>query len=206
MKNFEQIQSLLHLCRQVCAKGFVGGSGGNVSVRCGDGDILITPTGRNLGALTEDDPVRMRPDGAVIGRGTPSQERRMHCRCYERSDVACVVHVHSVQATALSCLPVDPLCAMPAYTPGYSACVGKLPALPYFRPGSEALADAVGKVVAARNSVLLANHGVLTVGATPEQALNIAEEIEHNAHIFFLLGGRGAGLTDDRQAELHGTC
>ncbi|MDR2669931.1 MAG: class II aldolase/adducin family protein [Desulfovibrio sp.] len=201
MNDSEQRQTLLQLCGQVCAKGLVCGSGGNISVRC-DGDILITPTGRNLGALSEDDVVRMRPDGSVYGGGVPSRERRMHCRCYVRADVACAVHVHSTYATALSCLPLDPLCAVPVYTPGYAISVGKLPVLPYLRPGSKELADMAGEVLAGRNSVLLAKHGVLTVGNNTEHALNIAEEIEENARIFFILAGRGAGLTEEQQAEL----
>ncbi|MDR1685605.1 MAG: class II aldolase/adducin family protein [Desulfovibrio sp.] len=201
MNDSEQRQTLLRLCREVCAKGLVCGSGGNISIRCG-GDILITPTGRNLGALSENDAVRMRPDGSVYGAGIPSRERHMHCRCYARTDVACVVHVHSTYATALACLPLDPLCAMPVYTPGCAISVGKLPVLPYLRPGSEELAAAAGEVIAGRNSVLLARHGVLTVGSNAEQALNIAEEIEENARIFFILAGRGAGLTEEEQAEL----
>ncbi|MDR2604716.1 MAG: class II aldolase/adducin family protein [Desulfovibrio sp.] len=201
MNDFEQRQKLLQLCGQVCAKGLVCGSGGNISIRCG-GDILITPTGRNLGALSENDMVRMRPDGSVYGGCVPSRELHMHCRCYARADVACVVHVHSAYATALACLPLDPLCAVPVYTPGYAMSVGKLPVLPYLRPGSEDLADMAGKVIAGRNSVLLAKHGVLTVGNNTEQALNIAEEIEENARIFFILAGRGSGLTEEEQAEL----
>jgi ribulose-5-phosphate 4-epimerase/fuculose-1-phosphate aldolase len=197
----DMVHILLQLCRRIYAKGLVGGSGGNVSVRCGD-DILITPTGRNLGFLTEDDVARIHPDGRVAGRVAPSRERHMHSRCCARADVACVVHVHSVHATALSCLPLDPLCAMPPYTPGYAMSVGKLPVLPYFRPGSEELAEAAGRITAARNSVLLANHGVLTTGRSAEEALNIAEEIEDNARIFFLLAGRGGGLTDEQQADL----
>ncbi len=221
MHNPEHIRILLQLCRRLYDKGLVGGSGGNVSLRSGDG-ILITPTGRNLGLLEEEDIVRLRLDGetvmpnmgpfdADIGQKAyletaprPSQERLMHCRCYRREDVGCVVHVHSVYAVALACLPLDPLCAMPVYTPGYAVQVGRLPVAPYFRPGSQELAEYAGRIIDERNSVLLANHGVLTVGANAEQALNIAEEIEENAHIFCILNGKGTGLTEAQQAELLG--
>ncbi|MDR2124879.1 MAG: class II aldolase/adducin family protein [Desulfovibrio sp.] len=201
MNDSEQRQALLRLCGQVCAKGLVCGAGGNVSIRCGR-DILITPAGGNLGTLSENDVVRMRPDGSVCGRGVPSREGHMHCRCYARADVACVAHVHSTYATALACLPLDALRAVPAYTPGYAMSVGKLPVLPYLRPGSEELAAMAGEVIAGRNSVLLAKHGVLTVGNSTEHALNLAEEIEENARIFFILAGRGTGLTEEEQAEL----
>jgi ribulose-5-phosphate 4-epimerase/fuculose-1-phosphate aldolase len=216
----ERILELIELCRRAYDKGFVSGSGGNISLKDG-GDMLITPTGRNLGVLAERDIVRMRlsrkrnvtgrdKGAAVIGSGVPSQEWRMHLRCYERADVVCVVHVHSPHASAVSCLDIDPDCGMPVYTPGYSVRVGRLPVVPYFRPGSAELASAVGDLIAGgatapgRNSVLLANHGLLCVGAGIEQAMNIAEEIEENARLFLLLGDRGRPLSETQQAELAG--
>jgi ribulose-5-phosphate 4-epimerase/fuculose-1-phosphate aldolase len=209
MNGSDSIRGLLQLCLRIYDKDFVSGSGGNVSVRDGD-TIVITPTGRNLGLLEERDIVRLRLSGEVIGPGKPSQEWRMHVLCYARDDVACVVHAHSSYATALSCLATDPACAMPTYTPGYAVRVGKLPVLPYLRPGSEALAGSVGGVIAGngsgpgRNSVLLANHGLLAVGANLEQAMNIAEEIEENARLFFILNGKGRALGDEQQADLAG--
>ncbi|MDR2076580.1 MAG: class II aldolase/adducin family protein [Desulfovibrio sp.] len=213
------MRELLELCRRVYDKGFVSGSGGNISAKDG-GDMLITPTGRNLGALAEGDIVRVRltrngpgknRESVVVGSGIPSQEWRMHCRCHERPDVACVLHVHSSYASAVSCLEIDSACGMPVYTPGYSVRVGRLPVVPYFRPGSAELASAVGDHIVGtaaapgRNSVLLANHGILSVGASMEQAMNIAEEIEENARLFLLLGGRGRPLSETQQAELAGT-
>jgi ribulose-5-phosphate 4-epimerase/fuculose-1-phosphate aldolase len=220
MHTSERIHDLLELCRRVYARGFVSGSGGNISLRYG-ADILITPTGRNLGLLVKEDVVRLplpgqgdgrRKGGAakVGGSGRPSQEWPMHCRCYERPDVLCVVHVHSPYASAVSCLEIDPACAMPVYTPGYSARVGRLPVAPYFRPGSMELASAVGDLITGRagvpgrNSVLMANHGLLAVGGSAEQAMNIVEEIEENARLFLLLGGRGRPLSEAQQAELAG--
>jgi ribulose-5-phosphate 4-epimerase/fuculose-1-phosphate aldolase len=209
------IRELLELCRRVYARGFVSGSGGNISARHG-ADILITPTGRNLGLLKEPELVRLRlrqqEDGfpAVVGSGSPSQEWRMHCLCYQRPDVVWVIHAHSPHATAVSCLESDPACAMPVYTPGYSVRVGRLPVVPYFPPGSAELASAVGEIIAGggnvsgRNCALLANHGLLAVGASGEQAMNIVEEMEENARLFLLLGHRGRALSAAQQAELAG--
>jgi ribulose-5-phosphate 4-epimerase/fuculose-1-phosphate aldolase len=214
MNSCKRLRELLELCRRVYARGFVSGSGGNISLKDG-GDMLITPTGRNLGALAEEDIVRVARNGAgkdrrsvVVGSGVPSQEWPVHCRCQERPDVVCVLHVHSSHATAVSCLDIDPACAMPVYTPGYAVHVGKLPVVPYFRPGSAELASAVGDLIVGnapgRNCVLLANHGLLSVGASVEQAMNIAEEIEENARLFLLLGNRGRPLSGRQQAELAG--
>ncbi|MDQ2080914.1 class II aldolase/adducin family protein [Xanthobacteraceae bacterium Astr-EGSB] len=204
MRNTSDIETFLDLCHRVYEKDLVRGAGGNVSVRSGD-RILISPTGRCLGVVDEDDVVQLGLDGTVIGAGRPSKEWRMHLSCYGREDVRAVVHVHSAYAVGVACLrQLDHDCSMPVYSPGYSVRVGKLPAVAYMRPGSSELAQAVATLIARRNSVLLANHGVVAVGASADQAFDIAEEIEENARLHFLLDGRGRPLDEQQQAALAG--
>ena len=113
------------------------------------------------------------------------------------ADVRVVLHVHSVYSVALACLKdLDYACAAPVYTAGYAGRIGNLTTLPYFESGSAALADGVKQVIAQRNSVLLANHGLLTVGASYEQALNLVEEVEANAQLFFILRDQGRSLDE----------
>lgn len=192
----------LDLCHDLQRRGFVSGSGGNVSFRFGD-RLLITPSGRNLGAIRERDLIFLSRDGSWEGEGRPSKEWRMHLGCYCRDDVSVVIHVHSPYAVALSCLDLpDADCAMAVYTPGYAIQVGSLPLLPYMVPGSEELADRVASVIGGRNSVLLANHGMLAVGSSPERALNVVEEIEENARLHFILDGRGRSLGGEERKAL----
>ena len=89
---------------------------------------------------------------------------------------------------------------MPAYTPGYAMRVGRIPVVPYYRPGSRELAEAVSDVICSRDSLLLANHGMVAAGKSPEAVLAVAEEIEENAHLTILLGDRGIPL-DEEQTE-----
>ena len=56
---------------------------------------------------------------------------------------------------------------MPAYTPGYAMRVGRIPVVPYYRPGSRELAEAVSGVICRRDSLLLANHGMVAAGKSP---------------------------------------
>ena len=172
MNHTGSIQLFLDTCHLIHAKGLVSGSGGNISLRCDDG-ILITPSGRSLESLKE--------EYLVL-----SKEWRMHLACYHaRPDVSALVHVHSSNAVAVSCMKdADSSCAIPVYTPGYSMRVGELPLLPYMTPGSVELCDHVFPLIAERNSVLLANHGPLAVGRSMEEALNIIEEIEDEAKLF----------------------
>lgn len=195
MDEAQARQELVGVCHKVHDRGMVSGSGGNISVRIGD-HVLITPTGRALGALKPEELVKTDLQGNVLGPGKPSKEHYLHLACYlERPEITTVVHVHSVYAVAVSCLRnLDFSVTMPVYTPGYRVRVGHLPCVSYYKPGSPELARSVREVIKTRNSVLLANHGVVTVGTALEEALNIAEEIEENAHLTLLLGERGRPL------------
>ena len=204
MQTSQAVRLFLDNCHLIHAKGMVSGSGGNISLRCEDG-ILITPTGRSLESLKEEDLVVLQLDGSFTcpNGGKPSKEWRMHLACYHRPDVQAVVHVHSVHAVAISCLKTaDKNRAIPVYTPGYCIRVGDLPILPYYKPGSLDLCENVTRVIETRNSVLLANHGSLAVGHSMEEALNVVEEIEDEAKLFFLLGENGVALTEEQQAAL----
>lgn len=199
-----RVADLVEICRRVYDRGMVGGSGGNVSIRSRDG-LLITPTGMRLGDVVADDLVALGPDGVPLDGGHPSKEWRMHLACYRRASVNAVMHVHSVYSVGVATLrDLDPACAMPVYTPGYAVRVGRLPAVPYLRPGSAELAEEVSAVIAGRNTVLLANHGVLAVGGDLTEAFNLIEEIEENAQLHFILGGWGRPLTEAQQRDLVG--
>lgn len=192
----EVFNKFITYCHFIHAQGLVSGSGGNVSMRCGQ-DILITPTGRSLKVLKTEDIICLHQDGSYASptKQKPSKEWRMHLQCYKYDGIHAVIHVHSVYATAVSCLKqLDMETALPMYTPSYAMRVGHLTAVPYYTPGSEALANAVDKIIAVRNSVMMCNHGILAVGPDLETALNIIEEIEENAKMYFILNGQGKAL------------
>ena len=204
MNHTGSIQLFLDTCHLIHAKGLVSGSGGNISLRCDDG-ILITPSGRSLESLKEEDLVLLQMDGSYTcpNGGIPSKEWRMHLACYRaRPDVSALVHVHSSNAVAVSCMKdADSSCAIPVYTPGYSMRVGELPILPYMMPGSVELCD---HVFLHRRAQLGASgkSRSLAVGRSMEEALNIIEEIEDEAKLFLLLGDRGIAMTKAQQDAL----
>lgn len=200
----QQKKKLIEVCHSIHSKGMVSGSGGNVSVRVDNG-ILITASGVSLESATEDNIVFVDNAGHVYGSFRPSKEISLHLRCYTaRPDVYAIVHVHSVYSVALSCMKnILDDCIVPVYTPGYGIRVGRLPVIPYYCPGTEALAAAVESQISVRDSVLLRNHGLVAVGKSLDDALNLAEEIEENAKIHFILNGSGTWLTIEQIDELH---
>ena len=185
------------------ARGFSVGSAGNISVRLPDG-YLITPTNSSLGRL---DPARLsRLDSGFrhIGGDRPSKEVFMHRAFYTaRPDAGAVVHLHSTQATAVSCLPdVDRSNPIPPLTPYFVMRVGRtMPIVPYYRPGEPAMEPAIHAAARDARAVLLANHGPVVSGKTLTDAVYAAEELEEAAKLFLMLRTTSPRLLTPAQVD-----
>lgn len=139
MNRKEQLSELIRYCRLIHGKGLVSSSGGNVSIRIGD-HIYITPSGRSLQQIGEEDILELDLQGNYQGAigAVPSKEWRMHLCCYQYEGIQAVVHVHSPNAVALSCMKeLDFQCSMPIYTAGCAVRVGALPVIPYLLQAPE---------------------------------------------------------------------
>jgi 3-dehydro-4-phosphotetronate decarboxylase len=171
------------------ARGFSVGSAGNISVRLPDG-YLITPTNSSLGRLDPARLSRLDSDFRHTGGDKPSKEVFMHRAFYTaRPDAGAVVHLHSTQATAVSCLPeVDRSNPIPPLTPYFVMRVGRtMPIVPYYRPGDPAMEPAIHAAARDARAVLLANHGPVVSGRTLIDAVYAAEELEEAAKLFLML-------------------
>ena len=68
---------------------------------------------------------------------------------------------------------------------------GDVPICEYKTTGSDELGDEVARHLKDRSAALLANHGMVTIGATPEKALHAAGVVERTAEIVW--GARALG-------------
>jgi ribulose-5-phosphate 4-epimerase/fuculose-1-phosphate aldolase len=97
----------------------------------------------------------------------------------------------------------NPRDVLPPLTAYYVMRVGRLPLIPYFRPGDKALAEAVRKEAKQHRAVLLANHGPVVAGKSLDEAVDNAEELEATAELALLLEGKKtAPLDAEKIAEL----
>lgn len=196
---------LVRLCRSLYERGFSVGSAGNISVAIADG-LLITPTNSCLGFL---DPARISKldrEGRHISGDKPSKEIFLHQAFYEtRPQTGAVVHLHSTYATALSCLPdLDPQDCIPPLTPYVVMRVGRVPLLPYVRPGNPAMGTMIRELGGSSAAVLLANHGPVVTAGDLTSAVYAAEELEETAKLLVLLQARHPRLLNTAQVdELH---
>ncbi|KKB11275.1 aldolase [Devosia geojensis] len=173
-------------------KGLAHGSAGNLSVRLEDGSILVTPTNSSLGFLEPQRISKVSREGELLSGDPPSKEAFFHLAVYEqRPEARAVVHLHSTHSVAMSCLcHDDPADVLPPLTAYAVMRVGKLPLLPYFRPGDRKLAACVRSAAQDHRAMLLANHGPIVSGSSLAEAVFAYEELEEVAKLFFLTDGR----------------
>jgi L-fuculose-phosphate aldolase len=202
-KMDEAREQLLHFGRQMLARGLTTGCGGNLSIcRRDAARIIITPSGLEYETMQPSDMAVCNMSGQVIeGARRPSSEIGFHLALYEtRSDIAAVVHTHSVYATTLACMHLE----IPAvhYLVGFAG--RKVPLAPYATFGTRALADAIAAAIGDSNAVLLANHGLVAVGPDLAAAFNVAEEIELVARIYYqtLTAGEPKILSESQMDEV----
>ena len=190
--------------QSIFARGLTAGSSGNISVKTEEG-WLMTPTGSSLGRL---DPARLSKlghDGRLVSGASPTKESFLHRVMYEeRAATGAVVHLHSTHSVAVSCLAeIDPADVLPPITAYYVMRVGRLPLVPYFRPGDLDLAEAVRGFAGKHHAVLLANHGPVVAGSSLDAAVNAIEELEETAKLYLLLrGAKTRYLTPAQVKEL----
>jgi len=201
------LEQLCEVANSLYERGYAHGSTGNISARVGD-EVWVTPTGQPLRGLAPERLARLDLSGVRLDRNSPSKEHPFHTAIYRRrAEARAVVHLHSTYAVALSCLDsfagdesLSPL------TPYYFMRVAPLAVLPYFRPGSPALAEAVEGAAVAHHSMLLRNHGLICAGSTLSEAADRAEELEHTARLHFILRGeKTRALSPADVRDLRGT-
>jgi len=185
-------------------RGLATGSSGNISIRLDDG-WLLTPTNACLGKL---DPARLSKldwQGNLVSGDAPSKEAFLHRAMYEeRGGAGAIVHLHATHSAAVSCMSgLDPCDCIPPLTAYFVMKIGKLPLIPYHRPGDPKLGDAIRGLAGRHSAVLLANHGPVVSGKNLEAALYATEELEETAKLFLLLHGHNPRVLNDEQiAEL----
>ena len=187
--RIELRHEIVAVSRALDGAGLMPNKSGNVSCRVAGG-FLITPSGVPYGQLDAGQVVELSADGNAVESGLrPSSEWRMHGAIYaQRPEVAAVVHTHSPRATALSCARLG----IPAFHYMIALAGGSIRCMPYATFGTEELARNAVCGLDGRRAVLLANHGVVAVGASLREAHSVAFEVENLALQYLEL--RAAGL------------
>ena len=185
-------EAVLAAAKAMLAEGLVVGTAGNLSGRLPGGLVCLTPSSVPYDTMTLDDLVVVDMDGEVVrGERGPTTEKDLHLATLRaHPELGSVIHTHAVHATMFA-VAREPIPAAIEEVVVYLG--GDVPCCEYRPTGSAELGEVVAAALADRGAALLANHGLVTCGPTPEVALHNAELVERTAKIIW--GARAAGAT-----------
>lgn len=201
MSELRLREEIVAVAQAIDKAGFCPSKSGNVSARFRDG-LLITPSGLPYVQTRAEDLIYVALDGTVLsGSRKPSSEWPFHTEIYKaRPDAQAIVHTHSPRATALSCARRG----IPAFHYMIALCGGAdVRCADYATFGSPELAANAVRALAGRKAVLLANHGVIALGATLAGAHTIVSEVENLAgqYLDLLASGLEPVILDAAEME-----
>jgi len=201
-------ETVCALHAELVRNGLVAWTSGNVSARLADSELMvIKPSGVSYDDLTPESMVVCDLDGkpAAAGGLSPSSDTATHAYIYRHMpEVGGVVHTHSTYATAWAARAEPIPCVITAMADEFG---GEIPVGPFALIGSEAIGQGVVATLTGHRSpaVLMASHGVFTIGGTARDAVKAAvmcEDVARTVHLARAFGEL-APLAADQVDALH---
>lgn len=188
--------------RRLAELGLVHGTAGNVSARCDDELIAITPTGAHLAETRSEEVAIVDLDGRLVdGPLAPTSELDLHLGVYRAHGAGAVVHTHAPVSTAISCV----LDELPCVHYEMLMLGGPVRVAPYATFGTPELAASAVTALEGRTAALLANHGTIAFGVDLGWALRVTELLEWSATLYWRAASLGTPRVldeADRQAVI----
>jgi L-fuculose-phosphate aldolase len=153
----------LQICdigRRLWQRAYVDGNGGNIAIRVGEDIALCTPTLVSKGFMNPADLCLVDLEGnQLCGMKKRTSEILMHLQIMKRQPRAvATVHCHPPYSTGFAVAGVEPpTCMIPEYEVFSSVAIA-----PYRTPGTPEMGKLVADLVDKHNTILMANHGVVT--------------------------------------------
>jgi L-ribulose-5-phosphate 4-epimerase len=183
----EEKQQVTTICHKLVEKGYLMGTGGNVSVRIrGENAFAITPSNYDYTIMKPEDICVLRYDLTVIeGERKPSIESALHAAIYEnRPDANCAIHTHQLYASAFA-LTKTPI---PALYDEQARFLGRSVEIIDYAPSGTAFLkrNVVAKLKNHCNAYILQNHGALCLGPDPDRTMFNVQLLEKCAVTYLL--------------------
>lgn len=204
----EQLREIVWKCNLELPKNdLVKMTSGNVSGRDREtGLIVIKPSGFSYEEMKPEHMVVLDLTGRVIeGDHKPSVDTDTHLYVYQRRpDVFGMAHTHSPYATSFAVLGQP----IPACMTTCALFGGEVPLGGYAPIGGDAIGQEIIDNIGRALAIIMQNHGVFTIGSSPQQATKMAVEVEEVAKITHLAMLRGqpimlSPLQVDEIAEMY---
>ncbi len=188
MADYEEArEQVTAICHKLVEKGYLMGTGGNVSVRIqGEHAFAITPSNYDYTIMTPADICVLRYDlAALAGERKPSIESSLHAAVYEnRLDTNCVIHTHQLYASAFA-LTKTPI---PALYDEQVRFLGRSVEIVNYAPSGTGFLkrNVTAKLRNHCNAYILQNHGALCLGPDPDRTMFNVQLLEKCAVTYLL--------------------
>jgi len=182
-KELEIRQAIKDAGVRLLNRNLVQGTWGNISMRLDDEHMLITPTGMDYLTMKIEDIVKVNFNTMEYeGLHKPSGEKDIHATLLrERKDINVVMHSHPSECSALAAARVD----LPVQSEEMEKLIGgDAKVSKYALPSTKGLAKATIAAIEGRNACLMANHGMLSVGKTVDEAFERCRIMEESAKAY----------------------
>lgn len=146
--------------RRLWERAYVDGNGGNIAIRVGEDIALCTPTLVSKGFMKPPDLCLVDFEGnQLAGVKKRTSEILMHLQIMKRQPRAqATVHCHPPYSTGFAVAGIEPpTCMIPEYEVFSSVAMA-----PYRTPGTPEMGKLVADLVDNHNTILMANHGVVS--------------------------------------------
>lgn len=153
-------EQICEIGRRLWGRAYVDGNGGNIAIKVGADIVLCTPTLVSKGFMKPEDLCLVDFEGnQLAGEKKRTSEILMHLQIMKRQPKAVATcHCHPPYSTGFAVAGlVPPTCMIPEYEVFASVAVA-----PYRTPGSPEMGQLVADLVDKHNTILMANHGVVS--------------------------------------------
>ena len=185
--KYSKIRSALHdTVMEAVEANLIRASAGNISIRTKDGHMAITPASIKYKNLKPQQIAIVDLDGNHIdGPNKASSETPMHTAIFRKCPhINVICHTHSVYAMTFAVLGEE----IPMINTEIFVCGGPIPVAKWASPGSEEAGKVCVKIFNKRptlKAMQLRNHGTVAVGATLDEALARASDVEVGAQVYY---------------------
>jgi L-fuculose-phosphate aldolase len=153
-------EQLCEVGRRLWQRAYVDGNGGNIAIRAGEDIALCTPTLVSKGFMKPEDMCLVDFEGnQLCGAKKRTSEILMHLQIMKRQPKAVATcHCHPPYSTGFAVAGLaPPTCMIPEYEVFASVAVA-----PYRTPGTPEMGKLVADLADQHNTILMANHGVVS--------------------------------------------
>ncbi len=180
-------QQVVATCQALVEKGYLIGTGGNVSVRvAGQAAFAITPSNYDYTKMLPEDICVLTLAGEPLeGSRKPSIENGMHAAIYEqRPDANVVIHTHQIYASAFALINRP----IPALYDEQVRFLGRSVEIVGYAPSGTGFLkkNLVARLKNHCNAYILQNHGAVCLGGDAERAVFNVELLEKCALTYLL--------------------